>query len=124
MLFQLKKGEVGPLVPVPAGYHIVKVVERDYAGQRPLDEKTQTLIREILFDKIVQQEIRRLVDDLWRRARYRSSTCREMEREKPFYHRGHRAEKGRGRREIVLNSLFLSLPFSALCPLCPLCPLW
>src|SRR5262249_25065249 len=40
-LFGMRAGEVSNLIPVPSGYHIVKVVERETAGQRPFDEKVQ-----------------------------------------------------------------------------------
>jgi len=47
-LFQMKDGQVGPLIELTNGFHVIKLVHRDHAGQQPFDEKTQTRIREKL----------------------------------------------------------------------------
>ena len=44
VVFSLKAGEVGPVIDMGFGFHVVKVVERDYAGLEPLDEKCQAKI--------------------------------------------------------------------------------
>lgn len=67
-VWALKAGEVGAVVETPAGYHIVKVAEREYAGVRPYDQKTQAEIRDKLTDAMIQREYKRLVEDLWRRG--------------------------------------------------------
>src|SRR5262249_36840236 len=44
-LFNMKPGDIGPIVELATGYHIIRVAERDYAGQKPFDQKTQLEIR-------------------------------------------------------------------------------
>jgi parvulin-like peptidyl-prolyl isomerase len=68
-LFQLKDGEVGPLVQMDRGFHIIRLVKREYAGKLPYDDpKVQREIREKLRGDVAQREIKRLVDDLKRKA--------------------------------------------------------
>lgn len=64
-----KAGDVSNPIPTQAGYHIVKVLERDVAGMRPFDEKVQTECRNKLGGQIQKQEVERLTDDLWRKYR-------------------------------------------------------
>jgi parvulin-like peptidyl-prolyl isomerase len=68
VLFTLKPGEVGPLIDLGFGYHVVKVVERDYAGLEPFDTQCQARVREKLRGQIAEREYKRIVDDLKRRA--------------------------------------------------------
>ncbi|HEY2784610.1 MAG TPA: peptidylprolyl isomerase, partial [Fimbriiglobus sp.] len=66
-LFAMKVGQVSDLIPVATGYHIVKVVERAEAGQRPFDEKVQAECRAKVTAKIVTREKENLIDELWRK---------------------------------------------------------
>jgi peptidyl-prolyl cis-trans isomerase SurA len=68
ILFQLKEGQVGPIVEIHTGYHIVRVVKREYAGRMPFDEKVQKLIRDKLKNEVFVREMKRIVADLKRRA--------------------------------------------------------
>jgi parvulin-like peptidyl-prolyl isomerase len=68
ILFSLKDGEVGPLIEMPGGFHIVRVVKREYDGIRPFDDKVQKQIRDKLRSDLAQREMRRLVNDLKRKA--------------------------------------------------------
>jgi len=68
VLFSLKEGEVGPLVEMPGGFHVVRVTQREYAGVRPFDEKVQRQIRDKLRNDLAQREIRRMISDLKRKA--------------------------------------------------------
>jgi peptidyl-prolyl cis-trans isomerase SurA len=70
MVWELKPGQVSPLIETPAGYHIVKVVERDVAGLRPFSVKVQIEIRGKLQEKLHEQEYKKMVDDLWWRGRF------------------------------------------------------
>jgi hypothetical protein len=68
VLFRLQNGEVGPLVEMPNGFHIVRVVRREFAGQLPFDEKVQKQIKEKLRNEIGQREMKRLAADMKRKA--------------------------------------------------------
>jgi hypothetical protein len=65
-IFAMKQGEVSAVIPVDTGYHILKIAERENAGMKPFDEKTQTAIRGMLFEQMQKFEYTRLVDGLWR----------------------------------------------------------
>ncbi len=67
-VWSLQPGQVSGLIQTPVGYHIVKVVERDRAGVRPFDEKTQSEIRAKLLKELHTREYQKLVEDLWRRS--------------------------------------------------------
>jgi peptidyl-prolyl cis-trans isomerase SurA len=67
VLFQLKKDEVA-VIEKPNGFHVVRVVNRQYAGQLPFDEKTQRLIKDKLRNEIMQRETQRIVTELKRTA--------------------------------------------------------
>jgi parvulin-like peptidyl-prolyl isomerase len=68
-LFQLRDGEIGPLVEMATGFHIIRVLKREYAGLRPLDDKTQAEIRKKLTSMVADREFKRIVADLKRNAR-------------------------------------------------------
>jgi parvulin-like peptidyl-prolyl isomerase len=67
-LWALRPGEVSGLIETPVGYHIVKVVEREYAGVRPFDAKVQTQIREKLLKQYREAEYQKLIEELWRKG--------------------------------------------------------
>lgn len=64
----LRPGEVSGLVETPAGYHIVKIAERDYAGVRPFDPKVQIEVREKLLKQFREVEYKRMIEELWRKG--------------------------------------------------------
>ncbi len=66
-IFRMKEGELA-LIEVQPGFRIVKVIKRQHAGQRPFDEKVQKEIKDKLRGEIFQQEMKRIVNDLKRRA--------------------------------------------------------
>jgi hypothetical protein len=70
-VWALRPGEVSGLIETPVGYHVVKVVEREVAGVRPFDSKTQGEIKRKLTEKLHEQEYNKIVDDLRRKGVWR-----------------------------------------------------
>ena len=66
-ILSLKAGEMSKVIPSANGFQIVKVVERDQAGVRPLDEKLQTAIKNAMLDQSVKVERDKFVAELWRK---------------------------------------------------------
>jgi hypothetical protein len=67
-LFKLKAPEVGPVVEVTNGFHVVKVTKREYTGLKPLNEDLQTEIRRKLMNEMASREQRRILVELRRKA--------------------------------------------------------
>lgn len=67
-VFSLAPGQVSGLVPTERGLHVVKLVERQNAGIRPYDEKTQQAIREKLTMQVREKERLKLIEELWRKT--------------------------------------------------------
>ncbi len=68
ILFQLREGDIGPVVETPNGYHVFRLVKRDYAGRRKLDDKLQGEIRRKLQNEMITRESRRFVESLKNKA--------------------------------------------------------
>jgi parvulin-like peptidyl-prolyl isomerase len=68
ILFHLKEGQVGPVIEVRQGFHVIRVVKRDFAGLKPLDAKTQGEIRKKLQNQVANEEYKRLLAELKRKA--------------------------------------------------------
>lgn len=67
-VWALKPGQLSALIPTPAGFHIVKVVERDTAGVRPFDPKLQGEIRDKLNKVLYEADEAKMIEDLWRKG--------------------------------------------------------
>ena len=65
-VFALRPGQIGGLVETQAGLHIVKVLEREYAGVRPLDEKVQQECISKIKRQLNEREYKKLIEGLWR----------------------------------------------------------
>jgi parvulin-like peptidyl-prolyl isomerase len=68
ILFRLKDGEVGPIVEMPTGFHVIRLVKRQYAGLIPLDQNTQEEIRKKLQNAVADRETKRLLAELRQNA--------------------------------------------------------
>jgi parvulin-like peptidyl-prolyl isomerase len=67
-LFQMRDGDIGSIVELANGFHVIKLVKREYAGLKPLDEKTQAAIRNKLQSETWDREYKRIVAELKRGA--------------------------------------------------------
>jgi peptidyl-prolyl cis-trans isomerase SurA len=67
-LFQMRQGDVGELVELESGFHVIRVAKRDYAGQKPFNEETQEAIRDKLRNEVFNRESKSIVADLRRKA--------------------------------------------------------
>ncbi len=63
-VFATRPGQVGPVVEAAGGFHLFRVVQRDYAGQKPFDEKVQKQIRDQLRNEAAGREYKRIVEEL------------------------------------------------------------
>jgi len=66
VLFRLQPGEVGPLIEMELGIHIVRIAERSYAGTKPFDVKTQNDVRKKLSAQTAERELKRVLEQLRR----------------------------------------------------------
>jgi parvulin-like peptidyl-prolyl isomerase len=64
-LLKMSAGQLSGIVATETGFHIVKVLEREAAGVRPFDEKTQTAIRNRLAGEAQKVEYEKLIAELW-----------------------------------------------------------
>jgi peptidyl-prolyl cis-trans isomerase SurA len=67
-LFNLFDNDVGPIVELSTGFHVFRVVKREYAGQIPFNQETQKIIINKLKNEIADRETKRIVDQLRSRA--------------------------------------------------------
>ena len=68
ILFGLHDGQIGRIVEMPNGYHVVRLVKRQYAGILPLDEKVQAQIRQKIRGEVFQREAKMIVEELRRQT--------------------------------------------------------
>jgi peptidyl-prolyl cis-trans isomerase SurA len=68
-LFQLKPGEVGPVIELPTGFHVFRLVKREFAGQTPFNDQVQDEIRKKLQMQIAEREWKYMLTDLKKKAR-------------------------------------------------------
>ena len=69
VLFQMRDGDVGPIVTVPAGFHVIRLVKRTYAGIAPFNEEVQKAIKDKLRNEYFALESKRFLDELKAGAR-------------------------------------------------------
>jgi parvulin-like peptidyl-prolyl isomerase len=66
-LFGMNDGEVA-VVEIGSGFHLVRLVRREHAHPMPFDDKVQKQIKDKLRGEVFQQEMKRLIADLKRKA--------------------------------------------------------
>jgi parvulin-like peptidyl-prolyl isomerase len=69
-LFQMKPGDIGPVVELPTGFHVFRLVKRDFAGQTAFNDKVQEEIRKKLQMQIFEREFQYIIKDLKQKARW------------------------------------------------------
>jgi parvulin-like peptidyl-prolyl isomerase len=67
-LFEMKDGQIGPIIDVSTGVHLFRLVQREVGGQMPLNERVQTEIRNKIRNQIFEREFKRFIRDLKTRA--------------------------------------------------------
>lgn len=67
VLFEMKAGDISPVIELSTGFHVVKLTTRDYAGPKPFNEKTQQEIRNKLQGDIWELEYKKAIADLKRK---------------------------------------------------------
>ncbi len=67
ILFGMHDGDL-QLIERPRGFHVLRLVKRDYAGPIPFDDKVQKEIRDKLRNIVFQREMKGIVADLKRKA--------------------------------------------------------
>ena len=68
IVFGLKETEVGPLIESEAGFHIVRVAKRTYAGTMKLDPEVQKQIKEKLRGITFEREMKKIIGELKSKA--------------------------------------------------------
>jgi foldase protein PrsA len=63
-LFGLQEGEIGSVVEAGSGFHVFRVLKREYAGQLPFNDKVQTQIRNQLRNEAAGREYRKIIEEL------------------------------------------------------------
>jgi parvulin-like peptidyl-prolyl isomerase len=64
LLFRMTDGQVGPVVELSQGFHVFKLVKREYAGRMPFDLKMETAIRDKLRNEAFLRERKRYLEEL------------------------------------------------------------
>lgn len=67
VLFEMKAGDISPVIELSTGFHVVKLTTRDYEGPKPFNEKTQQEIRNKLQGDIWELEYKKAIADLKRK---------------------------------------------------------
>jgi len=61
VLFKMRAGEVGPIVETGNGFHVIRLIKRQYKGIKPFDTETQRAIKRKLESEVWDREYQRIV---------------------------------------------------------------
>jgi parvulin-like peptidyl-prolyl isomerase len=64
LLFRMTDGQVGPVLELSQGFHVIKLVKREYAGRIPFDLKIENTIRDKLRNEAFMRERKRYLEEL------------------------------------------------------------
>jgi hypothetical protein len=67
-LFEMHDGDIGPIIAVPAGFHVIRLVKRVYPGLAPCDDEVQKAIREKLRNEAFSLESKRFMEEIKKNA--------------------------------------------------------
>ncbi len=67
-LFAMKAGDIGPIIESTNGFHVFKLMKREFAGKKPFDEEAQKDIRGKLRTAMYEIESKKIIEDLKRKA--------------------------------------------------------
>jgi parvulin-like peptidyl-prolyl isomerase len=68
VLFQMQAGDIGPVIALGSGFHVVKLTSREFEGIKPFNEKTQNEVRNKLQGDIWEMEYKKEIADLKRKS--------------------------------------------------------
>jgi parvulin-like peptidyl-prolyl isomerase len=61
VLFKMRPGEVGPIVETWNGFHVIRLIKREYKGIKPFDTETQRAIKRKLESEVWDREYQKIV---------------------------------------------------------------
>jgi peptidyl-prolyl cis-trans isomerase SurA len=67
-LFRMPEGKVGPVLDLGNGFHVIRLVKREFAGKKPFDDTVQKQIRNKLRAEVFAREAKKIMADLKRKA--------------------------------------------------------
>jgi parvulin-like peptidyl-prolyl isomerase len=67
-LFQMKDGDVGPLVAIETGVHVIRLVKREHAGLMEFDDHLQDVILKKLKNETAEREWKRFLKEMKEKA--------------------------------------------------------
>jgi parvulin-like peptidyl-prolyl isomerase len=67
-LFQMTNGQIGPIVELREGFHIIRLVQREQAGLRPFDARVEEAVRDKIRNEVYAREKKRFVEELKKKS--------------------------------------------------------
>ena len=67
-LFHMTNGQIGPIVELREGFHIIRLVQREQAGLRPFDARVEEAVRDKIRNEVYAREKKRFVEELKKKS--------------------------------------------------------